>query len=343
VPTDGGSYTYLTSVIDELKNTTVSGHTFEFAHFHLFHQRARNLPPHDFVWFLAPNWFEVREPFAITVWDLGHRALPYFPEVSVSGWKWDDRESFYARVLPKAALISVGNDILKDQIQYAYRIGSERFLWNPLPVENGLKDYPPLLEDVVQLEGSGKYLLYPAQLWPHKNHVTVIDAIKILNDAGHDFHLVCTGADKGNLSYLCDYAREKRVVSRVHFLGFVSRLQLVALYRKAYCLVFASLLGPDNLPPIEAMALGCPVVCSDYPGATDQLLGAALIFDALNAEELAGSIRAVERKRATLVAKGHEVANAYSVKNYAGRIVAALDEFAKVRRLWGTGYEERQK
>ena len=33
----------------------------------------------DFVWFLSPYYEPVDVPFAATVWDLGHREMPYFP------------------------------------------------------------------------------------------------------------------------------------------------------------------------------------------------------------------------------------------------------------------------
>ena len=56
----------------------------------------------------------------------------------------------------------------------------------------------------------------------------------------------------------------------------MKRPELIALYRHALALTFVSYFGPDNLPPLEAFALGCPVITSAIEGVDEQLGNAAL-------------------------------------------------------------------
>jgi hypothetical protein len=80
---------------------------------------------------------------------------------------------------------------------------------------------------------------------------------------------------------------------QVVFTGFVTQQELAELYRGAAMMVYASFCGPENLPPLEAFALGCPVVAADVPGAFEQLGEAALLFDPLSPEDMADKIHAL--------------------------------------------------
>lgn len=55
-------------------------------------------------------------------------------------------------------------------------------------------------------------------------------------------------------------------------------------------LVFPSLLGPTNMPPLEARVLGCPVLCSDFLGHREQLGDGALYFNPENEDEIVKSM-----------------------------------------------------
>ena len=62
--------------------------------------------------------------------------------------------------------------------------------------------------------------------------------------------------------------------------------ELKWIYKNADALVFPTLLGPNNFPPIEAMSLGVPVIVSDIKGHRNQLQENALFFDPLCPESL---------------------------------------------------------
>jgi glycosyltransferase involved in cell wall biosynthesis len=97
-----------------------------------------------------------------------------------------------------------------------------------------------------------------------------------------------------------------------------------------------SLFGPENLPPLEAMALGCPVVAADVPGAREQLGDAAIRVPPLDPERIAAAVKRLEdsAERDRLVAAGRERASRYSAAGYVEGVLEFLDGFERVRRCW---------
>lgn len=299
----------------------------------------------DFVWFLSPYYEPVEVPFAATVWDLGHREMPYFPELSLSGWTFDEREGFYAHVLPRAGLVVIGNSVGARAVNEFYRVRPENIVEIPLPVDTGslqgLVRDPNLLQPFGLT--AGEYLFYPAQFWPHKNHVTLIDALAILHAAGAHMKLVFTGSDKGNRSYVEEYVKGRGLQESVVFAGFVETPVLHQLYLNAYAMTFASVMGPDNLPPLEAMAFGCPVVSAAFNGAREQMGDGALLYDCLDANDAVAKIAALSDPalKSQLINNGHALVETRSADVYVARINQALNEFARKRKLWGPGNSYR--
>lgn len=294
----------------------------------------------DFVWFMSPYYEDIEVPFAATVFDLGHRVVPYFPELSLSGWRFEERESFYRHVLPRASIVVIGNSVGARNVNTFFQIPYENILTIPLPID--LSDIENLIPDSSAIEPLGlrqsKYLFYPAQFWPHKNHITLVDMLMNLRNSGSDFKLLFSGSDKGNRSHVETYVERCNLRDAVIFAGFVDLQVLHQLYFNAFAMVFGSLLGPDNLPPLEAMAHGCPVICANFPGATEQLGEAALYFEGLDSHQAASQVlrlgdRAVKE---TLVRKGHELVRMRGKDEYVKRIDSALNQFAAIRRLWGS-------
>jgi glycosyltransferase involved in cell wall biosynthesis len=153
-----------------------------------------------------------------------------------------------------------------------------------------------------------------------------------------ELDLVLTGNDKGNLNHVSKTVAALGLTSQVHILGFVPKADLHGLYREAVCLAFASFFGPDNIPPLEAFALSCPVVAARVPGSEEQLGNAALLFDPADPADIARTILTLHRDlrlRAELVRLGKEIVAARSPRAYVEQICRILDEFESIRRCWG--------
>jgi glycosyltransferase involved in cell wall biosynthesis len=124
----------------------------------------------------------------------------------------------------------------------------------------------------------------------------------------------------------------------VRQLGFVSEEDLIALYRGAVALTFASFFGPNNFPPLEAMALSCPVLCADAAGMREQLGDAALYFEPTDAATLAQLIRTIDEDtgaRASLIEKGRARAARIRGVDYVRGVLGIFDEFQPIRDTWG--------
>jgi glycosyltransferase involved in cell wall biosynthesis len=72
--------------------------------------------------------------------------------------------------------------------------------------------------------------------------------------------------------------------------GHVSLAELVSLLQRASALVFPSLYEGFGLPPLEAMACGCPVACSSAGALPETVGGAALLFDPHDAQSIADAL-----------------------------------------------------
>ncbi len=111
------------------------------------------------------------------------------------------------------------------------------------------------------------FLLYPARPWPHKNHARLYEAFSLLRRERPGLRLVLTGG-----------GHEGAVPAGVEVLGNVPDAELVSLYRRASALVFPSLYEGFGLPPLEAMACGCPVACSNAASLPEVCGDAARYF-----------------------------------------------------------------
>lgn len=294
----------------------------------------------DFLVALGPEVPTLEIPFSVVVWDLQHRLQPFFPEVSAEG-VWGRREEYFARVLRRAAFVVAGTEAGRSEIESFYQVSSSRTVVLPHPtptfaLEAGATE---AREEMPAHDWNGPFVFYPAQFWPHKNHVTLLKALAMLRDqGGPGCKLVLVGSNWGrNREYVLDRARELGVYDDVVSLGFVAQAELVGLYRHAAALVYPSLFGPENLPPLEAFALGCPVIAAEVPGAREQLGDAALLGNGLDPRFFADAIASVltsEDARSGLIERGFVRAQRSTPASFADGLIEQLDRFGPVRDCW---------
>lgn len=230
----------------------------------------------DLAYFLSPNPLSldlVDIPMVNTVWDLGHRDIPEFIEIT-GDRHYEERELYFRGVLPKSFRVMVDTEHTAKRIEHVYGVLPERIRNTGLLFTKQFAGTP---EETYSYAGNfgSQYLIYPAQFWPHKRHILLVRAFFCATEAQDDVHLVLTGSDKGNESYIRTEVERLGMSNRVHFLGFVDASELQSLIRNAKALVFPSALGPSNLPPLEATLLGTPSIIG--PVHRDPLLLSDLI------------------------------------------------------------------
>jgi glycosyltransferase involved in cell wall biosynthesis len=299
--------------------------------------------PIDLICYLTPLVRPVADiPYIANVWDVQHHRWPFFPEVSHYG-EWESREQRCIEALKRAAYVLTRNPAGKRQLLQYYNIAGEqiRMLHEPTPrfaLKAGAEPHVP--KPLTALGVTGDYLLYPAQFWPHKNHVLLLLVLRLLKEKYHYApQLVLTGSDKGNKSFVAQRAAEMGLKEQVIFAGFVSRDDLVLLYRQAMATVYPSFCGPENIPPLEAMALGCPAVVGAIEGASDQFGDAALLLDPTQPEPWAEAVQRLRSEpawREAWIAKGRARAESFTADHFARGLFGIFDEFAAYRRCWPT-------
>lgn len=292
----------------------------------------------EFVWQLSVPGLALELPYMAVVWDLQHRLQPWFPEVSING-NWQHRDTTYTAVLGRAAAVIVGTMAGKLEVERFFRVDPSRILINPHPTPRFAAAGAGATSSIRdKYKISGDYLFYPAQFWAHKNHVNLLMALDLLRSRFEKpLSAVFVGADHGNLAHVKATTERLGLTDRVHFLGFVPREDLIGLYRQAFALSYVTFFGPENLPPMEAFALGCPVIASEVSGAREQLQDAVLYVDPASPEQIAGAVMHLAREeglRGRLIEAGQRIASARTPEGFVGKALDFLDQFEAVRRCW---------
>ncbi len=122
-----------------------------------------------------------------------------------------------------------------------------------------------------------EFLLYPALGWPHKNHARLFEAFAAIQAVRPGLRLVLAGYSGAT-------------PPGVEALGWTAPTELARLYRTAAAVVFPSLYEGFGQPPLEAMASGCAVACSNAASLPEVCGDAACLFDPTSVEQMVAAI-----------------------------------------------------
>lgn len=167
-----------------------------------------------------------------------------------------------------------------------------------------------------------KFILYVGNVKPHKNIKNAIKAFEIFSEKCKDFYLVIVGKKegfyKGDKEVFYILEGNKSLSKRIIFTGSIGKEDLSLIYNIASLLLFPSLYEGFGLPPLEAMACGCPVVASDIP-VIREIYGDAVYyvnpFDPWNMAEGILDVEEDKEMRDELISKGFERAKNFPWEN----------------------------
>src|SRR5207302_1715891 len=139
---------------------------------------------------------------------------------------------------------------------------------------------------------SRRFLLYPANAWPHKNHRVLIEAFAQFRRSApdSDLALVCTGAPGVAAHELAALGMRVAPGGSFAFAGYLPQEEFVALLQRCRGLIFPSLYEGFGLPVLEAMAYGKPVLCSNVTSLPEVAGDAAIYFDPSDPGQIAAAI-----------------------------------------------------
>jgi len=175
---------------------------------------------------------------------------------------------------------------------------------------------------------------------PSYNHAAYLEETirsVLRQEHGIALDLILVGSDQGNFQYVQNLVESLRLQACVHFLRFVPREDLLALYVGAFALTYVTFFGPENLPPLEVFAGGYPVIASDVAGAAEQLGDAALRVNASQPEEIAAAVKKLHddpQFRAALIARGTVRSKEFTGQDYVRGVFEMFDEIESIRVNW---------
>jgi glycosyltransferase involved in cell wall biosynthesis len=174
------------------------------------------------------------------------------------------------------------------------------------------------------------FVLYLGTLEPRKNLTSLIDAFhKLKKDIRMNHKLLICGAKGWKYSNIFKRVKQLRLENEVVFTGFIDDEDLPALYSSAKVFVFPSIYEGFGLPPLEAMACGCPVICSNAASLPEVVGDAAITVSPYDANRLSQELYHVlssKRLRQRLIRKGFKNVKRFSWKRCAEQTLQVYQE-----------------
>ncbi len=179
--------------------------------------------------------------------------------------------------------------------------------------------------DTQKMDLPPNFLLGVGTLLPRKNFSLLIEAFKRLHTKHPDLHLCIAGGKAAHTGALFE-PLPPELQEKIHFLGYVSTAELCELYSRARMLVFPSTYEGFGIPPLEAMACGCPVIVSDASSLPEVVEDAALTVNPHRPDELAEAIELLLQPKAAKLyrEKGLQRVKAFSWKKSAEKLLNQL-------------------
>jgi len=254
-------------------------------------------------------------PQVLTIYDL---SLMKFRETHPRSRVWFS-DLFFKRRMKYVAHIITISDFVRSEICDDLHIDGEKVTAIPLAPSPFFfpRDREKSRGMIKELGLPKDFLLFVGTLEPRKNLSLLVKTLAVCK---HDIPIVLVGWDGwGNDEWL-KTAEKKGLRKRIFTTGYVDEETLACLYSSALALVFPSLYEGFGLPVLEAMACGCPVICSNVASLPEVAGDAGILFDPFQVEDLGAAIDKVAGDctlREDLIQKGLLRAAQFSWENTA--------------------------
>jgi glycosyltransferase involved in cell wall biosynthesis len=228
-------------------------------------------------------------PVIATVHDVSFLEHPeYFPRTRAMQLRWSVR-----RTVEQAVRVLTGSEFSRSSILRAYpHIDPEKVIVVPIAAGHGFRHISREHAAVnvrKRFGAASPFILSVGDLQPRKNHIGLIAAYARMIRENPQFphHLLLAGKETWFAERVHAAAAQSGVRERIHFAGFVEDEDLLQLYNACEFFVFPSYYEGFGLPPLEAMACGRAVACSNTSAMPEVVDGAGLLFDPYSEQEIA--------------------------------------------------------
>ena len=293
----------------------------------------------------VPFWMP--RPYVVTIHDMSVLLFEQAP-----GWRQSLRHYLFRRGLLRAhKVIAVSEATRRDvehflnipasRIRRIYNAPDPRFSAQPNPADAraagpGTAEHERrrILE---RYQINYPYLLYTGTIRPQKNIPRMVEAFAVLRSdleshpVYRDLRLIIIGDEVSRYPSVRQAVNRTRMEQAVRFLGFVPFDTLRVFYEAAAAFVFPSLYEGFGLPPLEAMACGTPVICSNVSSLPEVTGDAAMVVNPDNVFDIARGIREVlldAALRRELISRGYRRASSFSWDTTAREVLETYREVA---------------
>ena len=221
--------------------------------------------------------------------------LMYLPDLQTDSAR-ASRERKLLRICSNCTKVIVSSECARDDLKqfapaFAHKGEVLRFVAAPFARE----PITPADELTGKYQLDGPFFLLPNQFWAHKNHRTVIRALKVLRDRGRRVTVLATGStrDHRNPAFfytLMDYANQCGVLEDFRVLGIVPYEDLAGFMKSAVALINPSLFEGWSTSVEEAKTAGKAIVLSDIPVHREQAPERGIFFAPQDPEALADAL-----------------------------------------------------
>ena len=284
----------------------------------------------------------VKIPSLITIPDIQHE---YYPEY------FSDKELFSRKQYTKPSLemtteiITISNFSKKCFVE-KFGLDPEKIHVIPLSADDRFSKPPDNVNSLItKYNLPAEYFLYPANGWPHKNHLALIMGFSLYRKSFNtQKHLVLTGNGLQDAVAITNLISECNIQEYVHILGYVEPEDLPGLYKNAKALVFPSLFEGFGIPLLEAMAMECPIIASSVTSIPEVAGDAAYYFDPEKPQSICDAMHRITEDhtlRENLIRNGKNRGSCFSYDKVASRHLAIFAvAFSKSKDV-GIAYRNR--
>ena len=260
-----------------------------------------------------------------TFHDLSFEKYPKFYSANKNYWHFSMNPKKQARKADK--IIAVSKSTKSDLIEI-YRINPDKIkvIYSGINQKSKIKNQKSkILEVQKKYNLPKKYILYLGTLEPRKNIIGLIKAFELLKkkklsshfsqNGSSNIKLVIAGSKGWLYKNIFKMVENSPVKKDIIFTGFIDDEDKPILYSQAELFVYPSFYEGFGFPPLEAMALGTPVVTSNFSSLPEAVGNAAIMINPHNLDELYKAMETVlsnNKLKNILVARGLEHAKKFS-------------------------------
>lgn len=250
-----------------------------------------------------------------------------FPEGHNKKAVWAERLTLKRAVKKSRHIFTVSRNTKLDLMK-VFHVGEEKILIAPCAASKIFKpiDDPEILKKVeLKYDLPKKFILAVGTLSPRKNFHRLIRAYARVVPKHDDTHLVIVGPKGWNFDDILEFEAS----DKVHMIGYADGADIAAIYTLAKLFVFPSLYEGFGMPPLEAMACGCPVITSNVSSLPEVAGNAAMLVDPYSVDEIAKAMDVILSNHyiaLDLQEKGFERVKKFNWKDSAKAILEVLKE-----------------